>query len=82
MTPYLWFSVGMRLIGLWQLLKGMEEIFVIFDMAKGSYHMPYITTPVGVVPFVAFHLIAGIVLLKGAPTIAAWAYPNHPKTSE
>jgi hypothetical protein len=76
MSVRLWFGVGVRLLGLWEVLYGLDEVVCMFAMAEGIYHPATYPTPIGILPFAAFHLIVGGLLLKGAPLLTVWFYPT------
>ena len=88
MTPRLWFGIGVRLLGLWELLYGMDEVIMMFGISQGTYHSGLYSSPGGLFPFAVFHLVVGVLLLKGASFLVVWCYPsrevaaNEPNQSE
>jgi hypothetical protein len=77
MTPRSWFGIGVRLLGLWEMLYGLDEVVMMFSLSSGTYHSSVYANAGGVFPFAAFHLIVGGLLLKAAPVLAVWCYPNR-----
>ncbi len=77
MNVRLWFGIGVRLLGLWEVLYGLDEVVCMFTMAVGIYHPATYSAPVGLFPFAAFHIIVGGLLLKGAPVLVVWLYPGN-----
>lgn len=75
MTPFLWFSLSLRIIGAWTIVTGLEMAVTAFNVTRGlSSAAEY--------PAWAFfnqtiaHLVIGLVLVKFAPLLAQWAYPR------
>jgi hypothetical protein len=77
-----WFGIAVRLLGLWQVLEGLDEVVIMFGLGAGSYHSTLYSGPSGMFPFVVFHLIAGGVLLKLAPLFVMWCYPSRKENTD
>ena len=74
MTPFLWFGVALRAIGVWVIVTGIETGVSGFNIMRGLS---------GATDYVAWayfnqtiaHMVIGLVLIRFAPMIAQWAYP-------
>ena len=79
MTPFLWFSLSLRIIGAWTMVSGIEYFVTSFNIAKGfftsgSSAWAYINQGIA-------HAAIGLVLIKFAPMLAAMVYaiPTTPR---
>ena len=77
-----WFGIAVRLLGLWQVLEGLDEAVIMFVMAAGSYHSSLYTGPGGMFPFAVFHIVTGGALLKLAPVLVMWCYPKKVESEQ
>ena len=74
MTPFLWFGVALRAIGVWVIVTGLELGVTGFNALRGLGEADVYVARAYFNQLVA-HLVIGLVLIKFAPMIAQWAYP-------
>jgi hypothetical protein len=65
-----WFTLGLRLLGVWQLLKAFEYVLTGFDIATGLYRPSFEYTLGGAMVHMFGCFFVGAWLLRGAPRIA------------
>lgn len=41
MTPRLWFSLSLRIIGMWELIEAAEHFVTMFNIKSGLYQPAY-----------------------------------------
>ena len=80
MTPRKWFGVGVRLLGLWEILNGLDELVTYGNVIMRLY-TPSLTSPNGFLAHAVEHLLVGVFLLAAAATVANTFYPLS-QTSE
>lgn len=76
MTPFLWFSLSLRIIGAWTIVTGLEYFVSGYNVLQGFY-------ATGLSSWANFnqgiaHLAIGLVLVKFAPMLAAMVYTPPP----
>ena len=74
MTPGLWFSLVLRVLGVWQLITVTSELAVYLNINLGLYR-PTTFDPRSALIDGFVNLLVGGVLLIWAPLIAAHFYP-------
>ena len=74
MTPFLWFGVALRAIGVWVIVTGLELGVTGFNALRGLGEANVYLARAYFNQLIA-HLVIGLVLTKFAPMIAQWAYP-------
>jgi hypothetical protein len=67
-----WFTLGLRLLGVWQLLKAFEYVLTGFDIATGLYRPNFEYTLGGAMVSMFGCFFVGAWLLRGAPRIAEY----------
>ncbi|WP_266169991.1 hypothetical protein [Dyella subtropica] len=75
MTPFLWFSLSLRIIGAWTIVTGLEMAVTAFNVARGLSSAAEYSAWAFFNQTVA-HLAIGLMLVKFAPMLAQWAYPR------
>jgi hypothetical protein len=75
MTPAAWFIVALRVLGIWQVLAGIEMAAGLFTVSRGLSHPTY-SEPGAYFTASVEHFLAALVLLMGAPAIAGLFYPG------
>ena len=74
MTPFLWFGVALRVIGVWTIVTGLELGVTGFNALRGLGEANEYMARAYFNQLIA-HMVIGVVLIKFAPMIAQWAYP-------
>jgi hypothetical protein len=80
-----WFTLALRIIGIWELVTAAGFLMTAFDMSVGYYRSSGNCTLGGMMVHTFGHFFLAAWLLKGAPKIAAFFYPDLPpidKTSD
>jgi hypothetical protein len=75
MTPRAWFTVALRIMGVWQVLLGVEAAATVFTVSRGLSH-PLRTELGAYFTITVVHFLAALLLLTGAPAIASIFYPR------
>ncbi|MDR3414657.1 MAG: hypothetical protein P4L83_00590 [Nevskia sp.] len=75
MTPRMWFSLVLRAFGAWTIIHAAQDAVGLLDVKLGIYtSMQY---PASLYAFNgAMNLLIGAILLKVAPSIAGYFYPD------
>ena len=81
MTPRLWFSLFLRVLGAWTLLGAIGEFETTFNVARGFYRPAY-TEAAAFFTRGLIESILALILLKGAPAFAAYFYPTPSPSRE
>lgn len=81
MTPRLWFALALRVLGAWLVTEAVTDFAAMFNVLAHLYNPAY-TSPKGYFVYGATKLVVALMLLKGAPVIAAYFYPNNPSKPE
>jgi hypothetical protein len=72
-----WFELGLRLLGFWQLLIGASYFLTTLNISMGLTKTVTGSTSFGSYATETFgHLILAMWLLKAAPSIALFFYPE------
>ncbi len=71
-----WFGVGVRLLGVWECLNGLDELIGYGNIIVRLY-TPDRLSPNGLLAHAIEHLLAGLFLLFGAANVVAASYPYH-----
>jgi len=80
MTPRVWFILGLRLFGVWQLIYAVTDAFTTFTIIQRFYQPG--TGGAGFYMSLTFmHFFLALWLLKFAPQTARFFYPET-KSSE
>jgi hypothetical protein len=75
MRPKDWFGVGVRLLGVWELLECLDEIRMAAEAHLGL--LPLRTPLATYFVHGAADLVVGIYLLMGAPLLLSFAFSRH-----
>ncbi len=70
-----WFGIGVRLIGLWELVSSVDE-FVTYVNVLQRLYAPSVTSPTAYLTHAVTHLLVGSTLLFFAPSIVRAVYPS------
>ena len=73
MSPRNWFGVGVRLIGLWQIVTAVDELVTYANTLLRLY-TPSLTNPNGFLTHAIVRLVIGCLLLFSAASIVNAAY--------
>ena len=74
MTSRNWFEVGVRLIGLWEIVAGLDDLVAFVNMVMGLYRST-LTTPNAFLTHTLAHILIGFFLLFTAPSLVNAVYP-------
>jgi hypothetical protein len=74
MTPRQWFSVALRVLGVWELLDALYHFTTVVTIKTGLF-TPAASQPGAFFVHGVAKVIIAIVLLKWASLIAAYFYP-------
>jgi hypothetical protein len=77
-----WFTLACRIFGLWQLLVAVTYVMTAFDIAADFYKPTAGYTFGGAMVHTFGHFFLAAWLLKGAPKIADFFYPEPPSDKE
>ena len=81
MTPRSWFTLALRLLGVWAAFDGVDQLVTIANIKFGLFTPAYTALPAYLLHAGAKFGIA-FLLLRGAPVISAYFYaPEPPKNS-
>jgi len=79
LTLRTWFAFGLRLLGFWEILSAAYYFLTGLNMSMGLTKSATGNTSFGSMMTQVFgHLILALWLLKGAPSIARFIYPDPP----
>jgi hypothetical protein len=81
MTPRLWFSVALRVLGVWELLDALYHFTTVATIKTGLY-TPVASQPASFFVHGVVKTLIAIVLLKWASLIAAYFYPLAPERGQ
>jgi hypothetical protein len=73
MTPRSWFTLGLRILGVWAAIEGIEQIVVALNI-KAGFFQPGYTQLSAYALHAAARMLVAFVLLVGAPAISAFFY--------
>ena len=77
-----WFTLALRILGMWELLYAASYVMTAFDMSAGFYRNTSGYTFGGAMLHVFGHFFLAAWLLKGAPKIAEFFYPDPPPSND
>jgi hypothetical protein len=69
-----WFGVGVRLIGVWEIVSGLDELVTYGNVLLGFYRTS-LTSPIGFLTHAIVHLLVGLFLLFSAMGVVNSVYP-------
>jgi len=69
-----WFGVGVRLIGLWEIVSGLDELVTYVNVLMRLY-TPSLTSPNGFLTHAVAHFLIGFFLLFSAMSLVNAVYP-------
>ena len=69
-----WFGVGVRLIGLWEIVAGLDALVTYSNVVMKLYQ-PGLTAPNGFLTHAIAHLLIGLFLLFYAMSVVNAVYP-------
>jgi hypothetical protein len=81
MTPRLWFSVALRVLGVWELLDALYHFTTVATIKAGLY-TPVTSQAASFFVHGVIKTLIAVVLLKWASLIAAYFYPLAPERSQ
>jgi hypothetical protein len=81
MTPRLWFSVALRVLGVWELLDALYHFTTVITIKTGLY-TPVASQPASFFVHGVVKVLIAIVLLKWASLVAAYFYPLGPEKAQ
>jgi hypothetical protein len=81
MTPRHWFSVALRVLGVWELLDALYHFTTVVTIKTGLY-TPAASQPASFFVHGVVKVVVAIVLLKWASLIAAYFYPLGPERAQ
>jgi len=73
MTPRSWFTLALRLFGVWAAIDGIDEIVTVLNI-KAGFFQPGYTQLSAYALHGAGKMLVAFCLLVGAPMIAAFFY--------
>lgn len=76
MNPRDYFTLGLRLFGVWQLIDTVEFFFTTFTIVTDLYH-PTTASPGYWMLATFVHFFLAVWLLKFAPATARFFYPDR-----
>ena len=76
-----WFDVGVRLMGVWQIVSGLDEL-VTYANAMLRLYSPSLTSPKGFLAHAVVHLLVGLFLLFSAMSLVNAVYPPRDVVEE
>lgn len=71
-----WFGVGVRLIGVWEIVSALDEAVTYVNVLTRLY-TPNLTNENGFLTHAIAHLVVGFVLLFFAPAVVNAVYPRE-----
>ncbi len=80
MTSFKWFCLALRVIGAWNFVLGLEHFLAAFNVMHG-YYTPAYTQSFGFFLQGCLHVAVGLVLIRFAPFLAVFGYPNPPSST-
>lgn len=78
MTPRSWFTLALRLFGVWAAIDGIDEIITVLNF-KAGFFQPGYTQVWAYALKAAGKILVAYCLLVGAPMIAAFFYGGAEK---
>lgn len=81
-TVRVWFTLALRVIGMWELIVAAGFLMTAFDISFGFYHPRNDYSFGGMMTHTFGHFFLAAWLLKGAPKIAEFFYPDLPPTDK
>ena len=73
-----WFTLALRILGMWELLYAASYLMTALDVSVGLYRPPAGSTFGGAMLHTFGHFFLAAWLLKGAPKITDFFYPDPP----
>jgi hypothetical protein len=80
MTPRSWFTLALRLMGVWAAIEGIDQIVVVLNM-KAGFFQPGYTQASAYALHAAARMLVAFALLVGAPMITAFFYGSSVEKS-
>jgi hypothetical protein len=77
MTPRDWFTLALRILGIWELIYTIDTVVTIFNVTAHLFRLERTDVAAYVTHALISFLIA-VWLLKAGPSIAAFFYPQQP----
>jgi len=77
-----WFTLACRIFGMWQLLVAAGYVVTAFNINTGFYQPNGSYTFGGMMVHTFAHFFLAAWLLKGAPKIADFFYPDAPEQKD
>ena len=75
MRPRDWFEIGVRLLGVWSLINGIDEAVTYANVLMKLYN-PSLTSPQGFLTHALAHLLVGLFLFLSARGVVNAVYPG------
>lgn len=73
MTPRSWFTLTLRLLGVWAAMEGIDSIVTVLNI-KAGFYQPTVTHLGDYALHAGGRMLVAFVLLMGAPLISAYVY--------
>jgi len=77
-----WFTLACRILGMWCLVGAFGYLLTAFDLSVGLYHPTSGNTLGGAMTHTFGWFLLALWLLKGAPKIADFFYPDAPREKD
>ena len=81
MHPRVWFGVAVRVIGVWMVVRSASSFVYAFNLVKGLDELRSVS-PMAMVNQGVGYFIVGVFLIKLAPLVVSWAYPQRNEVAE
>jgi hypothetical protein len=80
MTPRSWFTLALRLLGVWAAIEGIDQNVVVLNIRAGFFQPGY-TQASAYALHAAARMLVAFALLVGAPMVAAFFYGSGAEKS-
>ena len=78
-----WFSVGVRIVGLLSFGRGLGDIINFVEIVIGIIYSSVVSgSHANTLVLGLFYLLGGLYLMRGAPAIINFAFPNRPNEQD
>jgi hypothetical protein len=80
MTPRTWFTLALRIIGVWVAIDGIDQLAAVVNI-KFGFSSPVTTQLPAFLIHGALKILIAFVVLRGAPLISSYFYAAATKAS-